>query len=258
MTPIARSAPPSDGLSAKDSRLGALARRPSRAPCRRRWKARPSAITTDWPCACGQRFSQRRIHRRIDPCGCCSEHCSPSPSPPFVGLGATYLALTRGAAFGAVPIGAWTAWPKTGTADADPYARAAIARTGELPIGARRRRGVHCAGRRPRKVLDGRCDVDVSAASRRPRGSGRSRSTTRQGQLVANSVNRHGFTSQENRAQHRRHLQHRRAPARHRQLAADRRRRALSWCCGSTTPRSASPLAPAREAPMPSSRRELP
>ena len=52
------------------------------------------------------------------------------------GLGLTQFALTRGTAFGAITIGAWTAWPKTGTADIDPYARAAIARSGELPIGS--------------------------------------------------------------------------------------------------------------------------
>ena len=51
------------------------------------------------------------------------------------GLGLTQFALTRGTAFGAITIGAWTAWPKTGTADIDPYARASIARSGELPIG---------------------------------------------------------------------------------------------------------------------------
>ena len=54
----------------------------------------------------------------------------------MVGLGATWLALTRGTAFGAVAIGAWTAWPKSGTRDVDPYARAAIARSGELPVGS--------------------------------------------------------------------------------------------------------------------------
>ena len=52
------------------------------------------------------------------------------------GLGLTQFALTRGTAFGAITIGAWTAWPKTGTAEIDPYARAAIARSGELPIGS--------------------------------------------------------------------------------------------------------------------------
>ena len=37
-----------------------------------------------------------------------------------VGLGATWLSLTRGSAFGAVSIGAWTAWPRTGTVGIDP------------------------------------------------------------------------------------------------------------------------------------------
>ncbi len=52
----------------------------------------------------------------------------------FVGLGMTYFALSRGAAFGALPIESWIAWPKTGTVDADPYARASIARAGRLPV----------------------------------------------------------------------------------------------------------------------------
>ena len=52
-----------------------------------------------------------------------------------IGLGATWFTLTRGVAFGALTIGAWTAWPKSGSVDIDPYARASIARSGELPIG---------------------------------------------------------------------------------------------------------------------------
>ena len=52
----------------------------------------------------------------------------------FVGLGADAdYALTHGAAFGGLTIDGWTAWPKTGTTDADPYARASIARSGRLP-----------------------------------------------------------------------------------------------------------------------------
>ena len=50
-----------------------------------------------------------------------------------IGLGATWVALTRGTAYGGVTIGAWTAWPKNGTPGIDPYARAMVARTGELP-----------------------------------------------------------------------------------------------------------------------------
>jgi hypothetical protein len=37
-----------------------------------------------------------------------------------IGLGATWFTLTRGVAFGAMTVGAWTAWPKTGSIDIDP------------------------------------------------------------------------------------------------------------------------------------------
>ena len=114
----------------------------------------------------------------------------------IVGLGATYFALTRGAAFGALRIGSWTAWPKTGTADADPYARATIARTGDLPIALGD--GISFTARTDDdgKPLDGRCDVVLSGVTPAARfwtltlyNDG--------GELVANSLNRHGFTSQE-------------------------------------------------------------
>ena len=53
-----------------------------------------------------------------------------------IGLGLTWTALTHGTAYGGVTIGAWTAWPKNGTPGIDPYARAIVARSGELPIGS--------------------------------------------------------------------------------------------------------------------------
>lgn len=114
----------------------------------------------------------------------------------LVGLGATYLALTRGAAFGALTIGAWTAWPKTGTADADPYARANIARTGQLPIGLGDGVSFSAQTDDAGKFLDGRCDVILDGITP----TARFWTVTlynADGQLVANSVNRYGFTSQE-------------------------------------------------------------
>ena len=53
-----------------------------------------------------------------------------------LGLGTTWVTLTRGTAYGGVTIGAWTAWPKSGTPGIDPYARAIVARIGELPVGS--------------------------------------------------------------------------------------------------------------------------
>ena len=52
-----------------------------------------------------------------------------------VGLGTTWVAATRGTDLGTLVIGPWTARPRTGTAGVDPYSRASIARSGELPVG---------------------------------------------------------------------------------------------------------------------------
>lgn len=114
----------------------------------------------------------------------------------FVGLGSTWLTLTRGAAFGALSIGAWTAWPKTGTPGIDPYARAVISRTGELPIGVGDGVAFYAREDDQGKPFDGRCDVDVSGITP----TARFWTITlydQDGKLVANSVNRQGFTSQE-------------------------------------------------------------
>jgi hypothetical protein len=114
----------------------------------------------------------------------------------IIGLGATYLALTRGAAFGALAIGAWTAWPKTGTAEADPYARATIARTGQLPIGLGDGVSFSAQADDNGKIFDGRCDVVLSGTTPTARFWTLTIYSVN-GQLVANSVNRYGFTSQE-------------------------------------------------------------
>ena len=53
-----------------------------------------------------------------------------------VGVGITWMTTTRGTEIGTLTIGAWTARPRAGTADVDPYSRATIARNGELPLGA--------------------------------------------------------------------------------------------------------------------------
>ena len=113
-----------------------------------------------------------------------------------VGLGATYLALTRGAAFGALTIGSWTAWPKTGTADADPYARATIARTGQLPVALGDGVSFTAQTDDSGKLLDGRCDIVLSGVTP----AARFWTLTLyngEGGLVSNSVERYGFSSQE-------------------------------------------------------------
>jgi hypothetical protein len=114
----------------------------------------------------------------------------------FIGLGLTWSALTRGTAYGGVTIGAWTAWPKNGTAGIDPYARAMVARTGELPIGSGDGVAFYARTDDADRPLDGRCDVDLVGITPQARFWTLTLYDP-EGRLVANSVQRHGFTSQE-------------------------------------------------------------
>jgi hypothetical protein len=113
-----------------------------------------------------------------------------------VGLGGTYLALTRGAAFGALRIGSWTAWPKTGTQDADPYERASIARTGRLPIALGDGLTFIAKHDDDGRPLDGRCDVILAGVTPAARFWTLTLYNLN-GDLVANSLHRYDFTSQE-------------------------------------------------------------
>jgi hypothetical protein len=113
-----------------------------------------------------------------------------------LGLGATWVTLTRGVAFGALTIGAWTAWPKSGSADIDPYARAMIARTGELPTGMGDGVAFYAHTDDLGKAFDGRCTFTISGMTP----SARYWTVTLYtpgGRLVANTIDRHGFSSEE-------------------------------------------------------------
>jgi hypothetical protein len=114
----------------------------------------------------------------------------------FIGLGTTWLALNDGVAYGGITIGAWTAWPKNGTPGIDPYARAIVARSGELPVGSGD--GVTFIARTDDdgRAFDGRCDLAVSGTTPQARFWTLTLYDP-EGELVANSVQRHGFTSQE-------------------------------------------------------------
>jgi len=113
-----------------------------------------------------------------------------------IGLGATWLTLTRGVAFGSLTIGAWTARPKSGSVDIDPYARATVARTGELPIGSGDGVAFYARTDDVGNALDGRCTVLISGMTP----AARYWTLTLYdpaGRLVPNMVDRHGFTSAE-------------------------------------------------------------
>jgi hypothetical protein len=113
-----------------------------------------------------------------------------------VGLGSTWMTTTRGTELGALTIGAWTARPRTGTVDIDPYSRATITRNGELPVGTGDGIAFTATTDDKKKPLDGRCDVVVSGVTPAARFWTLSLYDTK-GRLVANALQRYGFTSQE-------------------------------------------------------------
>ncbi len=113
-----------------------------------------------------------------------------------VGLGSTWMATTRGTELGTLTIGAWTARPRTGTVDIDPYSRATITRNGELPIGTGDGIAFTASADDRKKPLDGRCDVVVSGVTP-PARFWTLTLYDNKGRLVANSLQRYGFTSQE-------------------------------------------------------------
>ena len=113
-----------------------------------------------------------------------------------VGLGATWLTLTRGVAFGSLNIGAWTAWPKSGSVDIDPYARANIARTGELPTGMGDGVAFYASSDDARNSFDGRCTFTISGMTPVAR-YWTITLYNPEGKLVANTIDRHSFTSDE-------------------------------------------------------------
>ncbi|HLK84099.1 MAG TPA: DUF1214 domain-containing protein [Xanthobacteraceae bacterium] len=113
-----------------------------------------------------------------------------------IGLGSTWYALTQNLSFGALELGAWRGFPRNGTVAIDPYARAVIARNGELPVGSGDGVAFTAAADDDGRPLDGRCDVVVRGTTPPARYFTLTLYTP-SGGLVANSLGRHGFTSQE-------------------------------------------------------------
>ena len=113
-----------------------------------------------------------------------------------LGLGATWMTATRGIDIGTVKIGAWTARPQSGSTSIDPYSRAAVTRSGELPLGIGDGVAFRADTDDTSRPLDGRCDVTISGITP----SARFWTLTlhdAKGHLVANGLQRYGFTSQE-------------------------------------------------------------
>ena len=53
-----------------------------------------------------------------------------------IGGASAWYSMQRSHGIGGINIGAWTAWPFAGGAEADPYTVAKVARDGTIPLGA--------------------------------------------------------------------------------------------------------------------------
>ena len=81
-----------------------------------------------------------------------------------LGLAATYVATFGALPFGAAHSGPWTSWPKAGAADADPYARAIIARQATAPLGNGEGLAFVAATDDVGRPLDGSCEYRIAGS----------------------------------------------------------------------------------------------
>ncbi|MFG1298322.1 DUF1214 domain-containing protein [Xanthobacter sp. V3C-3] len=113
-----------------------------------------------------------------------------------LGLGVTWFAVTHSRGLDVVRAGAWEGWPRAGTAKADPYARAAFARSGELPLeladGLLFLASTDDAG----QPLDGRCETRIVGILPQAR-LWTLTVMDQDGHLIPNDAGRYGFTSAE-------------------------------------------------------------
>jgi hypothetical protein len=82
----------------------------------------------------------------------------------FLGLGSAYAALGGRFPFEAVQVGAWGAWPKTGSQWIDPYARGILARGAYLPLGVGEGLALVASGDDEGRSLDARCRYAVTGS----------------------------------------------------------------------------------------------
>lgn len=114
-----------------------------------------------------------------------------------LGLSSAFLAVDKGIGFEGVRIGAWSAWPRAGEKDADPYTRANIARSGELPLAGAAGITFTATTDDDGKRLDGHCDYRISGQMPSAQWWTLTAYNDVSGQLAFNAVQRYGLNSGE-------------------------------------------------------------
>ena len=113
-----------------------------------------------------------------------------------VGFSSAWFAVERGHLFGAVSAAGWTAWPRAGSVDADPYSLAMLARTGEVPLGAGEGLSFTAAFDSDNEPLTGRCAYEITGQTP-PARLWTLTAYDDAGRLIVNAARRTGFHSRE-------------------------------------------------------------
>jgi hypothetical protein len=113
-----------------------------------------------------------------------------------IGLATAWYAVDRGLVFGTVTVGSWKAWPMEGSANADPYSLAMLARSGEVPLGGGEGIAFTAETDRDGRLLDGRCTYAVDGQTP-PARLWTLTAYDAAGRLMPNPAKRTGFLSRE-------------------------------------------------------------
>jgi hypothetical protein len=113
-----------------------------------------------------------------------------------LGVSTAWLAVENGRFFGAVTVGAWTAWPHSGGPSADPYSVAFLARSGEVPLGAGEGLAFTATADSGGEPLSGNCTYEVTGETPQAR-LWTLTAYSASGRLMYNAAQRSGFHSRE-------------------------------------------------------------
>lgn len=113
-----------------------------------------------------------------------------------LGLSTAWYAVDRGVPFGSVAIGDWIAWPDLGSANADPYSIAMLARSGEVPLGTGEGLAFEATVDHQGRPLSGNCRYRVSGQTP-PARMWTLAAYDATGKLMATQARRQGFHSRE-------------------------------------------------------------
>jgi hypothetical protein len=114
----------------------------------------------------------------------------------LLGLWSAYWAVSGDYPFGQVRAGAWQATPRVGSREADPYARAVVARSAEIPLAIGEGLTLTATGDDQGRPLDTRCTYRVGPATPQAR-YWTLTLYDEEGRPVSSELQRSGFTSAE-------------------------------------------------------------